>query len=139
MTFDDVLDIVLALVVPFAAFRLLAWLVYWCLRLVSRATQGRRSVRVDAQALSYRGTLIDLDALASVRIVTTAAGPFVPDVFWVFEAAGDARLVIPQEAPGFDAALARLQQLPRFDNEAVIRAMTCTEAGEFPCWQADGS
>ena len=134
MTFIDLLDIGLAFAAPMVGLRLLAWLVVGCLRLFGRARWGPRTVRLDADELSYRGGKLKLSALASVRIITTAQGPFVPDVFWILETDG-ARLVIPQEAPGFDRVLDRLQTLPRFDNDAVIRAMTCTDAGEFLCWQ----
>lgn len=70
--------------------------------------------------------------LRSVEIVTTNEGPFVEEVFWVLHGTG-APLVIPQSASGSDALLARLQELPGFDNEAVIAAMS--SAGKrFLCW-----
>jgi hypothetical protein len=32
---------------------------------------------------------------------------------------------------------ARLQNLPGFNNEAVIESMTCVENKRFVCWQKD--
>jgi hypothetical protein len=74
--------------------------------------------------------------LRGVLIMTTSHGPAVDDFFWVL--AGDGAksgCVVPSEAVGCDRLLERLQQLPGFDNEAVIRACACTEDQRFLCWQ----
>ena len=71
--------------------------------------------------------------LRAVEVVTTDAGPFADDVFWVLQGAGPL-LVIPQSAPGSDALLARLQELPGFDSRAVIAAMSSAGSERFPCW-----
>jgi hypothetical protein len=42
---------------------------------------------------------------------------------------------VGSEAEGMDGLLERLQQLPGFDNEAVIRAMGSTENATFVCWR----
>ncbi len=139
MAWDDFLDIALALVVPFVALKALGWLVCWCVLLLGRATQGRRSVQVNGDRVAYHGRCLEVAGLASVRIQTTADGPFAPDVFWVLEPQDGAPLVVPQEAPGFDGLLARLQRFPAFDNDAVIRAMGCTAAGAFLCWRSDAA
>jgi hypothetical protein len=34
--------------------------------------------------------------------------------------------------------LEKIQQLPGFDNEAVIKAMTSTTNNRFICWQRSG-
>jgi hypothetical protein len=73
--------------------------------------------------------------LRSVEIRTTDSGPWAEDVFVVLYGRG-CGCVIPQGAEGFDALLKRLQQLPNFDNRAVIEAMGCTENACFPCWSA---
>lgn len=70
--------------------------------------------------------------LWAVEVVTTDAGPFAEDVFWVLHAAES--LVIPQSADGADALLGRLQELPGFDNQATIAAMSSAGDGRFPCW-----
>jgi hypothetical protein len=73
--------------------------------------------------------------LRSVRIRTTDAGPFTADVFWVLEGGGSS-CVVPQAARGEERLLARLQELPGFDSEAVIAAMRSTDNAEFTCWTA---
>src|SRR5688500_13620989 len=64
---------------------------------------------------------------------TTDAGPFAEDVFWVLHGAGPP-LMVPQSARGSDALLAWLQELPVFDSEAVIAAMSSAGNERFPCW-----
>jgi hypothetical protein len=75
------------------------------------------------------------EKLRSVRIRTTDAGPFTADVFWVLEGNGSF-CVVPQAARGEERLLARLQELPGFDSEAVIAAMSSTDNAEFTCWTA---
>ena len=72
--------------------------------------------------------------LQKVEIVTTSAGPFVPDVFWVLHGT-DGGCSVPQGATGERALLERLHALPGFDHGAVIEAMTCTSDRRFLCWQ----
>ena len=76
--------------------------------------------------------------LQEIGIQTTDGGPFVEDVFLVLRG-GEVRCVIPLEATGFTAVLSRLRELPGFDNDAVISAMTCTDNAAFPCWRRAGS
>ena len=76
------------------------------------------------------------DDLAEVSIVTTDDGPFTDDVFWVLSGSSSGCLV-PSEAQGIKALLSRLQELPGFDNEAVIRAMGSTSNATFVCWRRD--
>jgi hypothetical protein len=64
---------------------------------------------------------------------TTDEGPFVEDVRCILIAA-DHHCIIPQEV-GSKALLARLQELPNFDNDAVIAAMASAENQRFLCWQ----
>jgi hypothetical protein len=71
-----------------------------------------------------------------VVIRTTDAGPFDDDVFFVVQAAGTT-YVIPQGAAGTNQLRERLQQLPDFDNEAIINSMGCTDNQEFVCWERE--
>ena len=75
--------------------------------------------------------------LKSVEIVTTSAGPFLEDVFYVLDGEGRS-CVVPQGAEGCRAFWDRLGALPGFDHESAIRAMTCTDDARFPCWRAPG-
>ena len=71
--------------------------------------------------------------LRAVIIQTTSAGPFVDDFFWWL--CGDRTgCVVPSEALGCDRLLKRLQDLPGFDNAAVIRATQCAADRQFVCW-----
>ena len=76
------------------------------------------------------------DALYEVSILTTDEGPIKEDVFFLLIASdGNSGCVVPQEAAGCDLLLQRLQNLPGFDNEAVIKAMGSTSNAKFLCWK----
>ena len=73
--------------------------------------------------------------LHEVGILTTDEGPFVDDVIWMLlDSTGKAGCAIPSTAPGMETLLARIQELPGFDNEAVIAATVSTENAKFLCW-----
>ena len=81
---------------------------------------------------------VSWDELSAVEILTTDAGPFVCDVFFVLH--GDERgCVIAQEAEGCKELLERLQKLPGFNNQAVIDAMCCTSNARFSAWQKESA
>ena len=74
------------------------------------------------------------DDLQTVTMVTTDEGPLLEDVFIVLHGTnGDC--AVPSGAPESDDLLKRLQQLPGFDNEAVIQAMCSASNNEFLCWE----
>lgn len=73
--------------------------------------------------------------LVEVDIITTDEGPYVDDVFWILVAADGSGCAVPQEMPGSEELLRRVQALPGFDNDAVIRAMGCAENAKFVCWK----
>jgi hypothetical protein len=73
--------------------------------------------------------------LRAVEIVTTDAGPWAEDVFWLLHGR-EGGIAVPQGAEGMSALLERLQALPGFDNGAVLRAMASTENVRFPVWRA---
>jgi hypothetical protein len=74
------------------------------------------------------------DDLQCVEIVNTDEGPFFPDVFWVLHGS-ESGCVIPQGATGEEQLLERLQKLPGFDNEALIKAMSVTTNKRSLCWR----
>jgi len=76
------------------------------------------------------------DDLVSVDIATTNEGPWFDDVFWLLSA-GDHTCVVPSESEGMSELLLRLQELPGFDDETVIRAMGCTSNAVFPVWSRE--
>ena len=75
------------------------------------------------------------EELVEVSILTTSDGPFVQDVFFVLEGRNDTDCLVPQAAPESSVLLERLQRLPGFDNEALIRAMSSTDEQRFVCWR----
>jgi len=74
------------------------------------------------------------DKLSAVALMTTNDGPFGPDVFWALSNGDGTGCVIPDQSEIAPALLERLQQLPGFDNEALIRAMSSTEDARFELW-----
>ena len=70
--------------------------------------------------------------LKKATIITTDEGPFEEDVFWLL--LFKIIIMIPQCA-GTDKLLERLQKLPGFDNENVIKAMTCSKNDSFLVWE----
>ena len=73
--------------------------------------------------------------LLEINILTTGDGPFASDLFWILSGAPSSGCLIPGSADGFDSLLPQLQQLPAFDNEAVVRAMGSTSMDHFLCWR----
>jgi hypothetical protein len=78
------------------------------------------------------------DELVAVEILTTDAGPFVCDVFFVLHG-DDQGCMVPQEAEGCKELLERLQKLPGFNNQAVIDAMGCTSNARFSAWKKENA
>lgn len=75
------------------------------------------------------------ESLQSVVVVTTDEGPLGDDVIVLLVGPDGKGCAVPQGTPGDSALLRRLQQLPEFDNEQFIRAMSCCEPMQFLCWQ----
>lgn len=68
-----------------------------------------------------------------ISIITTSDGPLLPDVYWVLES--DLGLsVVPSEDKGADF-LNEVNDLPGFNHQAVISAMTSVENNIFICWE----
>jgi len=74
------------------------------------------------------------DDLQEVGIMTTDKGPAQEDVYWMLLGTGGG-CAVSGGAEGIKELLERLQQLPGFDNEAVIKAMGCTSNNKFVCWK----
>ena len=74
--------------------------------------------------------------LYEVGMLTTDEGPFQEDVFFLLVASdGKSGCAVPQSSDGCDRLLERLQQLPGFDNEALIKAMGSSSNAKFVCWK----
>lgn len=94
-------------------------------------------VEIDARGVRRRvgGKVEEIrwDQLVRVVLVTTSEGPFVDDLYWLLIGAGQAGCAVPGQAAG--PLLQRLQRLPGFDDEAVIRASASTEEATFLVWE----
>ncbi len=94
----------------------------------------------DVSCTSPKGRIekVDWDDLQSVEIITTDEGPFLPDVFWLLSGSNTS-CVIPGGATGEMELLHRLQKLPGFKNEAVIKAGPSAGNARFFCWQKESN
>jgi hypothetical protein len=96
-------------------------------------------IRMDETGVRrYRGDEVTEELawadLVRVEVVTTSAGPFADDVFWLLAGADGTGVAVPSEqAP--EGLLERLQALPGFDDMAVIQAMGSTGDARFTCWE----
>jgi hypothetical protein len=77
------------------------------------------------------------DELTRVELITTDEGPLVEDVFWLLFGDDGKGCVLPGMTVEGDV-LARLQALPGFDNEALIRSVSSTENARFLLWKRGG-
>jgi hypothetical protein len=73
--------------------------------------------------------------LEEVGILTTDEGPFADDVIWMLLGKNGTGCAVPSDTEGMGELLSRLQQLPEFDNEAVVKAMGSTDNAKFVCWK----
>jgi hypothetical protein len=71
--------------------------------------------------------------LSRVEVLTNDLGPFAEDAYFVLHGRGRG-CVIPNGATNVEALVHRLQELPMFDNEALIEAMTCVDNRVFVLW-----
>ncbi|MCC7253350.1 hypothetical protein [Hyphomicrobium sp.] len=76
--------------------------------------------------------------LGSVTVLTTDAGPFQIDLYWVLtDRDGRHSITIPMDASGEHTLLKAMQaRLSGFDNMAVVEAMSSTSGGVFQVWPA---
>ena len=73
--------------------------------------------------------------LVQVSIVTTDEGPFDDDLFFLLQDDDGSGCAVGNAEAEATGLVARLQRLPRFDNEALIQASACAIEAHFVCWQ----
>ncbi|MDR3158031.1 MAG: hypothetical protein LBU11_03265 [Zoogloeaceae bacterium] len=73
--------------------------------------------------------------LQEVSILTTDEGPMTDDVIWMLHGQDNGGCAVPSETEGMQELLPRLQELPGFDNEAVLNAMGSAGNAIFICWK----
>jgi hypothetical protein len=91
-------------------------------------------VEVRCTRRSGKSESVRWDDLRGVLLETTDQGPFVDDMFWILVGTSGG-CIVPSEAKGCQELMARLQQLPGFDNEAIIRASQLTSNNRLLCWK----
>ncbi|CAN5282337.1 hypothetical protein BH09PSE6_BH09PSE6_11880 [soil metagenome] len=102
-----------------------------CLYVVT-VRDGRLSVeRPDGSIES-----VGIDTLGEVLVTTDDSGPFGSDLWWVLVASDNTRCTYPGGATGEKEAIHWMQQLPGFDNAALIGAMGSTANATFVCWRS---
>jgi len=74
--------------------------------------------------------------LKEVSVVALDEGPLGGDVFFMLVDKSNGCLV-PSKAEGAGELLERLQKLPHFKNEAIIRAMRSASHAKFLCWLSE--
>lgn len=96
-------------------------------------------VTITERELLYMGPTeggsVSLDQLTSVRIEVSDAGPHGDDVVWVFLDDAGSILRVPNGAVGTEGFFDALAPLPGVDFEAVLAALSSTEAGSHRVWQ----
>lgn len=91
--------------------------------------------RVLFLAPGSEGGAVDIRELSRVEIVTTDAGPFGWDVFWVLTQPGQPPLTIPSGAAGTGDLFDALSALPGVSWEQVTQAMGATGRARFLIWE----
>jgi hypothetical protein len=80
---------------------------------------------------------VAIAAVKEIYIVTTSAGPWSADVWWLFVGSDAGKgCSFPSGATGENDLVAFVQQLPGFDNKTFITAMGSTANARFLCWRA---
>lgn len=81
---------------------------------------------------------IAISDLKAVIIETNDTGPLGIDVWFLLLGSNtESGCIFPQGATGEQAVLDTLFQLPSFNHQEFIKAMSCTENKHFLCWQAE--
>ena len=105
----------------------------WLKRMVSPPPPA--VVTVDDEAVMRGAERVRWADLVRVEVLTTDEGPFVEDVWWLLHDANGGGCAVPGAQAGL--VLPRLQQLPWFDNAAVMLAMASTENARFLAWERE--
>jgi hypothetical protein len=109
-------------------------------KLFGQAPKRKARVAFDAECVTRtmpdgKTETVRWSDLQEVCILTTDDGPYVDDVIWILAGVDGGGCAVPSETQGMKELLPRLQELPGFDNEAVIKAMGSTSNARFVCWK----
>ena len=75
--------------------------------------------------------------LEQVGVVTTTAGPWNEDMFWVLSPAADGGVVAIPHGDAVHGVVPRLLQLPGFDNHRLAGALGSTSQSTFAMWHRE--
>jgi hypothetical protein len=93
----------------------------------------------DVGILRVEGSIreeIRWEAVTEIKIITTNAGPYGEDVFFVLTGTGGKGCLVPHAAAVRTKLLEALQvRFPNLDDAAVIAAMGCTSNNTFLLWE----
>ena len=144
---DDLLDTLESLLLLAGGVLLFRSVMRWVLMAlfalsdrIGRRT-GRRLLRrvtvvddvIRWRVLFRRSQHMPIASLQQVTIITTAGGPFAPDIFWVLAGLDDT-VAVPYLADPDGLILRALQQLPDFNHQAAVNAAISIEDAVFSCW-----
>ena len=77
--------------------------------------------------------------LEQVAVVTTAAGPWDEDMFWVLSTAGDGAGVVVPHGLAVDEVVPRLLQLANLDKDRLVESLGSASQATFILWRRDTS
>jgi len=83
-------------------------------------------------------TVLPRAALSRIVIETNDSGPFSDDAWWLLlDDDGAVALKFPQSADGEHDVVEDFLNLPGFNYEVMVTAMSSTEQGFFPVWRRE--
>ncbi len=130
----------LILFAPVAGY--FAWTAYTTARLAANVT-GPGYVEIKERRIlyfgPYGGSVVDIEALSGVSIVTTDRGPAEDDAFWLLDHDDGPEVMIPNAAKGAEGLLDAFSALPGFAYVKVIEAMGSTRNASFTIWRRAAS
>jgi hypothetical protein len=130
---------------------ILAWILFFLLRILWWRVRGKPPLLPESlfvvtitddelrlQGPDGKNSAVAWKDITLVKIRTTSAGPWEPDVFWGFETSDQhPALVVVGGATGEQDMIRALnERLPGFNDNMVIKAMGSTSNREFVCWQS---
>jgi len=142
-------QVLINLGIVFAA--VLAWVLFFLVRILWWRLRGTRPQSAESrfrvmvtddelsiQAPDGKTSAVAWKDITLVKLRTTSAGPWEPDVFWGFDTHDQhPALVVVGGATGEQDMIRALnERLPGFNDKMVIKAMGSTSNREFVCWQA---
>ena len=96
-------------------------------------------VDVDERQITYFGPhgggALSINELSRIKVRTVPEGSGKGDFFWEFTDRAGQRLTVPGDAENASALFDALTALPGADYEAVIKASSSRQAGEFLVWE----